>query len=200
MIKHASKFFAAVAALCLTFAGIAQADGHPGDWTLDGASSMVAFGSIKKDKIGEVHSFTGLSGTVSKDGKVTVDIDVATLETNIDIRNERMLRFVLDAAPKATLTATIDMAELNSLKPGDTTDMDVEGKLNVNGADVDVEAEMFVARLTDKKAMVTTNGMIMVPTADLGIDEGVDKLMQLAKLPGITRVTPVTLRLVFMQK
>ncbi|MEM7295608.1 MAG: hypothetical protein AAF330_03130, partial [Pseudomonadota bacterium] len=40
-------------------------------WTLDGAASHLAFGSIKKDFVGDVHSFGGLSGSVSDDGMVT---------------------------------------------------------------------------------------------------------------------------------
>ena len=37
----------------------------------------------------------------------------------------------------------------------------------------------------------------MVSTDELGIDAGIDKLMELAGLPGITRVAPVTIRMVF---
>ena len=193
------KLMSLSAALVMGLSAMAQAGGHGPSWKLDAASSKVAFGSVKKDKVGEVHTFSGLSGGVNDEGKVTVEIDVASVETNIDIRNKRMLKFVLNAAPKAKLTAQLDMAELNALKPGDTTDIDVEGKLSINGAEVEIEATMFVARLGEKKVMVTTDEMLMVSTADLGIDAGIDKLMQLAKLPGITRVTPVTLRFVFTQ-
>lgn len=199
MITRFTKLAALCAGLLMSISVAAHAGGHKADWKLDAASSKVAFGSVKKDKIGEVHTFSGISGGVSHDGDVSVAIDVASLETNIDIRNERMLKFVLNAAPKAMLTAKLDMKELEALKPGDTTDVDVEGKLNINGTDVEIEATMFVARLGEKKVMVTTDEMLMISTADLGINAGVDKLMQLAKLPGITRVTPVTLRLVFTQ-
>jgi hypothetical protein len=39
--------------------------------------------------------------------------------------------------------------------------------------------------------------MLMLSTADLGVDGGIDMLQSLAKLSGITRVTPITLRMVF---
>ena len=45
--------------------------------------------------------------------------------------------------------------------------------------------------------MVSTQNMIMLSTADIGLTAGIDKLMELASLPGITRVSPVTLRLMF---
>jgi len=166
-------------------------------WTLDGASSKVAFGSVKKDTVGEVHHFSSLSGSVDDAGKVSVEIDVASVETWIDIRNERMQKMVLNAASKAMLSAQIDADELNKLAPGDTTLVDVEGTLTINGNDLAIETSLFVARLSDKKMMATTDEMIMLSTKDAGIDEGVTKLMEVAKLPGITRVAPVTLRLVF---
>lgn len=168
------------------------------EWSLAADDSKVAFGSIKKNTIGEVHHFTGLSGSVAADGTVTVEIDVTTVETFIDIRNERFLEHVFAAnAPKAILSAKIDMAALDALKPGETTDTDVEGKLTFNAKDVPLEATMFIARLSADKVMVTTDEMIMVSMEDLGVQAGVDALQKLAKLPGITRVSPVTLRLVF---
>lgn len=86
-----SRYFAAcAAAAAIAFAGVANAQ----TWTLDGAASHLAYGSIKKDKIGEVNSFSGLSGTVDETGKAKVTIDLTTIETSIDIRNERMLEHV----------------------------------------------------------------------------------------------------------
>jgi len=165
-------------------------------WTLSGDESKIAFGSVKKDTVGEVHHFQSISGSV-EGGKVSVEIDVASVETWIDIRNERMQKFVFDAAPKAMLSAEVDADELNGLKAGDTTTVDVEGTLSINGNDLPIETSLFVARLSDKKMMATTDEMIMLSTKDAGIDDGVSKLMEVAKLPGITRISPVTLRLVF---
>jgi len=187
------KSLAAMTGLALAFTAPAFAE----SWTLDGEASKVAFGSIKKDTVGEVHHFKSISGSVDDSGKVSVEIDVASVETWIDIRNERMQKLVLNASPKAMLTAQIDADALNKLKPGDTTTVDVEGTLSLNGNDVEIETALFVARLSDKKMMATTDEMIMLSTKEAGIDDGISALMKVAKLPGITRVSPVTLRLVF---
>jgi len=166
-------------------------------WTLDNDSSRISFGSVKKDVVGESHNFQNLSGSVSDDGKVSVEIDLTSVQTNIDIRNERMLEHVFKGLATATLTAEIDMAEVNGLAAGDSTVTEFEGTLAFLGAEVDVEAEMFVVRISESKVMATTNGMVFLSTEDLGIESGIDKLMELAKLPGITRTAPVTARLVF---
>ena len=184
-------------AATLAFAAPAMADGHAG-WKSVGDQSRVAFGSVKKDVIGEIHHFNAVSGTVNEKGEMKIDIDLSSVETNIDIRNERMQKHVFqEGAATASISGTIDMAELEGLKPGDTTLVDVEAKLSFVGVENDIDAEMMVARLSDNRVLVTTADFIMLTTADLGIDAGINELMKLAKLPGITRVTPVAIRMVF---
>lgn len=173
--------------------GVAEA----GSWALDAEASHVAYGSIKKDTIGEVNSFSGLSGTVTPDGAVSVSIDLSSIETYVDIRNERMIEHVFKGAATATISSEIDMTELEALGVGETTVVDAEAVLSFVGAEVPVEAELLVVRLSETRAMVTTNDMVFVSTEDLGVNAGIDKLMELAKLPGITRTAPVTLRFVF---
>ena len=172
-----------------------------GKWTLSGDESKVAYGSIKKSKIGEVNHFTELKGNVAPDGTVMVSIDLASVETWIDIRNERMVKFVFDDAKvAATLKTKINPEEINKLKPGGTTTVSVKGTLSFKGKDIKIEADMFVAKLTEKKIMVTTDEMIMLSMEDAGIDDSITKLMELAKLPSITRTAPVTLRFVFVKE
>lgn len=166
-------------------------------WTLAPEGSHLAYGTIKKDTVGEVNSFTRLSGHVSADGMAEIQIDLASVETNIDIRNERMIEHVFRKVGTATLTAAFDMDEVSGLAVGQTTVVDAEAALSLAGAEVEFDAEMFVARLSDTTVMVTTNDMVFLGTEDAGLNAGVDKLMELAKLPGITRTVPVTARLIF---
>ena len=171
----------------------ALADG----WTLVPEGSHLAYGTIKKDTVGEVNSFTNLSGHVSPDGKAEIQIDLFSVETNIDIRNERMIEYVFRKAGTAALTATFDMAEVSGLGAGETTTVNAEAVLSLAGTDVAFDAEMFVARLSESSVMVSTNDMVFISAEDAGVNAGVDKLMELASLPGITRTVPVTARLIF---
>ena len=166
-------------------------------WTLDGDASKLAFGSIKFNDLGEVHSFKSIDGTVAEDGSVTLGIDLASVETNIDIRNERMVEHVFKKAPRASISAQIDMAAMEGLAVGESKVMEVEGDLDLLGVEVPLYGDMFVMRLTEDKVMVTTDSMLFLSTADAEIDPGVDKLMELASLPNIVRAVPVTLRLMF---
>lgn len=186
--------FAAMAIALLPTAAFADA------WILSNDESKIAFASIKKDTVGEIHHFTKLSGQVSKEGNVSVDIDLASVETWIDIRNERMIEHIFGDFATAELKANIDMDQVNAMKPGDMTTMDVAGSLTFLGKTLDIEVPLFIARISEDRTVVTTDEMIVVSTSDLNIDGGIDTLATIAKLSGITRVAPVTLRLVFNQK
>ncbi|WP_170384368.1 c-type cytochrome [Ruegeria atlantica] len=166
-------------------------------WTLAPESSHLAYGTIKKDTVGEVNSFTGLSGHVTPDGQVEIQIDLSSVETNIDIRNERMIEHVFRKAGTASLKAKFDMAEVSSLSVGETALVDADAMLSLAGAEVAFDAEMFVARLSDTSVTVSTNDMVFISTEDAAVNTGVDKLMELANLPSITRTVPVTARLIF---
>ncbi|MEM7505878.1 MAG: YceI family protein [Pseudomonadota bacterium] len=178
---------------------LAAGPAFAGGWNLSPDESKITFGSIKKNAVGEAHHFSGLSGTVGEDGAATVDIDVASVETWIDIRNERMLEhvFASENFPKVTIATNIDMAEVSGLAAGETTTMTTTANLSFLGKEVPVEADLFIAVLGKNKVLVTTDEMIMLSTADLGVEPGIDELKKLADLPSISRVSPVSLRLVF---
>jgi len=178
-------------------ASSSMADGHAAAWVLDPALSNVSFGSIKNDYLGESHTFRKTSGSVTKDGDVTVNLGLGSVETNIDIRNERLVEFVFNNAPNATITANIDMAELDALPVGGSTNIETSGTLNLLGIENELDANFFVMRLSETQVLVDSNGMVMLSTEDAEIDGGIDTLQELASLDGITRVSPVSLRLIF---
>lgn len=182
-----------VVAASLGLCGAAQA----ASWTLVGDASHLAYGSIKKDSVGEVNTFETLSGSVTDAGAVSVKIDLTSLETNIDIRNERMLEHVFKGMADATITTQVEMPKLENLAPGETMMVDIEGVLSFLGTDIEIEAEMVAVRISDTRVMISTNDMIFLSMEDAGVNAAIDKLMELASLPGITRTVPVTMRLVF---
>ena len=190
MITHIMKV-AAAAVLALATSASAES------WTLDAGASKLAFGSVKSDTIGESHSFESLIGSVDGNGAVDLEIDLTSVQTNIDIRNERINEHVFKGIATASLTGEIDMSEVKALGVGESTVVDMEGALSFLGASLDVEAEMFVVRISETQVLATSNDMIWISVEDAGISAGVDKLMELASLPGITRAFPVTVRLMF---
>ena len=182
----------AALALCLTAtASFAQ------EWTLNPEDSRLAFGSIKNGYNGEAHTFEGLTGTVSRKGVVAIEIPLNGVSTNIDIRNERLVEHVFNSIPSATLSAKLEMDALTAMRPGDTKTMEMDATLSLLGNDVDVFTEVFVARLSGRSVLVTTNDMLFLDMDELGIDSGIDMLQELASFDSIARATPITIRFVF---
>lgn len=180
------------AGLSLVIATAAQAD----TWVLNGDASHLAFGSIKNDYIAEVHSFGGLSGGAT-DSDVSVTIDLATVQTNIDIRDERMQEHVFSGLVTAELSADMDLTQFDTLAVGETAIAEFDGALSFLGEEVSVYTDVVVIRLGDDSVMVTTNDMVFLATDELGVDSGIDVLQELASLDGIARATPITARFMF---
>ena len=166
-------------------------------WTLNGDMSNIAFGSVKNEYNGEVHHFSTLSCSVDAQGQVVVSVPLASVETMIDIRNERMRELVFKNSPTATVSATVDMVALDKLGVGESMVAETEGTLSLLGQEVALYSDLFVIRVGEDKVMVTTDGMLMLATDELGVDAAIDQLQDIAGLDSITRVSPVTVRLVF---
>lgn len=181
------------AAVALVLAGPVSAQ----SWELDGEASRLAYGSVKSDYIGEVNHFTGLSGTVSEDGSAVVEIDLGTVETNVDIRNERMIEHVFQNTPNATISTDIDMGMVTAMGVGESAVIEADAVLALLGQELSLFTELFVTRISDSRVMVTTNDMLFLGADEAGVDGAVDTLMELAGLDSITRAVPVTLRFVF---
>ncbi|MEM6538259.1 MAG: YceI family protein [Pseudomonadota bacterium] len=170
-------------------------------WGLDPENSRVSFVSIKANEIAETHRFTQLKGSVSPDGKASLSIPLDSVETNVDIRNERMREVFFETAnfPDAKVTTDLDLATFEALAPGERTSTETTLRLDLHGVRADLDAELFVTRLSPTKVSVETAAPVIVEAASFNLLGGVDKLMELAALPAISPLAPVTVSLVFEQ-
>jgi polyisoprenoid-binding protein YceI len=179
----------------------AYADAVQPAWGLVADQSKVSYVSIKKGVVGESNHFTSITGGISEAGEVSISIDLSSVETHIDIRNDRLVEHVFGGkTAKATLTAAIDLKAFDRLVVGEMTTIEVNGGLHFLGKTTDITAQFFIARLNENRVLVVTDEMIIVKTGALGVNKGIDTLMELASLPSIARVVPVSLRMVFDKK
>lgn len=179
------------AMVCLTFSAAAQAD-----WQLDGDASRLNFISTKASHIAETHTFDGLSGTVTDQGQASISIDLSSVNTGIDIRNQRMqnLLFNVVAFPTAEITANIDMQQISV--PSSQA-MPISASLSLAGATTAVSAEVLVSATDNNAVTVTTLAPIVLNAADLELQPGIDALRDIAGLPAISYAVPVTFSLTF---
>ena len=180
-----------ISLLCLSLA--AQAG-----YQLDNTASSLYFVSIKKNTIGEVHSFDSLSGSVDNNGAASVTINLASVKTNIEIRDERMksLLFETAAFPTAEVSTNIEVDAITSLNIGERLVMPAALTLNLHGQSVAVQTQLQVIAVNGGIS-VSTIKPIMLNAMDFGLTEGVKALMEIASLPSIATTVPVSFNLVF---
>lgn len=201
-MNSAHSLALAASVLSLAACAPAQTEAPPvdkGAWALDGDASRLSYVSVKADEIAETNAFKALSGSVSEKGEAVLEIDLATVSTGVDIRDERMREVLFEVAsnPTATVTAALDARSFASLKVGDNTVEVVEGTLSVKGVDIDVEAEVDVTRTGPDRVTVVTTKPVIVSVDALELTGGLAQLQELASLPSITPVVPVTFSLTF---
>lgn len=169
------------------------------EWSLDNTQSHLSFISTKATDIGEVHSFSQLSGAINAAGEVTIQINLTSVETLIPIRNERMLEFLFETNlfPMATLNADIDPASLQNLAAGATTTLDVDATITIKDQSTPIKLKILAARLSDHQLLVTARQPVLITAASVGLSEGVEKLRELAGLPNISQSVPVSFVLNF---
>ncbi|MEJ2328053.1 MAG: YceI family protein [Chromatiaceae bacterium] len=168
-------------------------------WQLQPTDSSLSFVSIKKDSVGEVMHFKKLTGSLDNSGTAVLSVPLASVETGIPVRDERMrdLLFQVAQYPKATFQGTIDMKTAAALKAGDQAHIPVKGQLSLHGKSAEISADTLATKLADGRLSVVTTEPVIVHTGDFGLNDGVKKLMEVAGLPAISRAVPVTFALTF---
>lgn len=170
-----------------------------GAWTLDSKVSAISYVTMKNAETAEANLLTGLTGQVDDSGKAMVEIPLTNVETYVDIRNERMREFVFKVAefPVATLNTQLDMDALADLVPGETAETTFEVMIAANGAETSYEAMAFVTRVGENRVMVASKQPVILYVQDLGYEEGIAKLQELAELDSIQLTVPVSFLLAF---
>jgi hypothetical protein len=162
------------------------------DWQVDNDFSKVSFASVKKQSIGEAHHFKQISGKLTEQGKLSVAIELASVDTMIPIRNERMQKLLFETKffPQADIVASVDPAHFN-LPVGTSKIVKIQADVGLHGVNKLVDVEVMITKVTAKKLLVNSLKPIIIRPVDFGLDKGVMKLQAVAKLPSITQAVPV---------
>jgi hypothetical protein len=192
-IKSSFNLLAAL----LTLLASAQATAQ---WTLSADDSSLSFISVKAEHIAEVHSFARLSGEIDSGGEAVVSIDLTSVQTGIDIRNERMqsMLFNTDMYPRAQVSADVDAAALSSMAVGESAVLEVPLAINLHGEVLTLSAPLRVSHVQGG-LRVDTLAPIIVKADAFALVDGIESLREIAGLPSISRSVPVSFSLLFSQ-
>ena len=170
-----------------------------GTWSVDTDKSSLSYVSIKSGEVAESNSLSGFSGSVSAQGAANIEIDLATVETKVDIRNERMRDVFFQVAdyPTAIVTAQIDPAAFEALGVGQSITQPLEATLNVKGVEAPIGTQVAITRTSENGVLVTSVEPVIVYADALELTEGLAQLQALAGLDSITPAVPVSFSIAF---
>ena len=170
-------------------------------WTVDTERSVVSFVSVKNAAVAEAHTFEEVSGSASDSG-TRLEIDLASVETLIPIRNKRMREFLFEISsfPQAVFETDRGPDVLRELAPGESRRVTIDGTLTLHGKSREVSAELLISRLSLGRATITTTRPILLSADAFGLSDGIEKLREIAGLNSITPMVPVSLTLVFTEQ
>jgi len=168
-------------------------------WHVNPEASYLTIQSVKKNEVLETHRFTNFAGTIQPDGETEIKIDLASIETGVDIRNVRM-RFLLFETykfPLARITTKIPPAEMRRLETTKRLVYPLTFTVEMHGVSKDYSAEAIVSRTYDSAVSVTTTAPIVVAAADFGLDGGIAKLAEAVGKIAITPAAFVNFNILF---
>ena len=188
-----------VVLLCGLLLGCAQESTGP--WQLDNEQSQISFVSTKAVDVAEVHRFTRLSGSVDEAGAAEVAIELASVDTLIPVRDERMreLLFQTQLFPQANLRASLDMAKYQTMQPGSSLIASESVVLDLHGVTAGLSADVLVTKVTAGRFVVASLRPVVVSAAAFNLADGLEELRTIAGLPSIGASVPVSFVLTFVR-
>ena len=189
------KYFVFVALTCFSLFAHSE-------WVVDTKNSHVGFASVKNKTIAENHRLSGLTGSVGSDGEALVRIDLATVETLVPIRNERIREILFDVAnfPSATIQTKLDMDQINSISSGETEGLRIPLSIGLKSIKISKSVMVKVVRSGENIYDVASADPVMIRASDFSLLDGVKTLKEMAGLQSIEPVVPVTFNLRFVGK
>ena len=169
------------------------------DWYLVNEESKLNFISIKASNIAEIHSFKKISGNVKENGEAQLSINLASLETLIPIRNERMgnLLFETKIYPSAVFKLEVDLEKMLLIDNGKSYEVKYRGMLGFKNKQFPLLVKLKVTRLSNQSFSVSSLEPLLLNADRLGLSNGVEALRVVAGLPSISKSVPVTFSLMF---
>ncbi len=167
-------------------------------WKLDKSVSEMSFLTVKKDTVPEIQSFDNIDASING-YRAKLVLDTASINTNIDIRDQRIRDWVLKTGLLPNIVLTMDLPEdlIDSFLPGDTLATSLAAQLQVGGAKQTISVDAHITQTEDNKLIVNSKEPVIIDTNKFALTGGVEQLRTVAGLNVITQRIPVFFSLSF---
>lgn len=173
----------------------------PVAWALDPTVSHLGFVTTKNQNNVESHSFGTLSGSVTEDGVANLTINLDSVETGIDIRNQRLreLLFNTGATPNATVAIELGdhLGQVLGLSAGEVLSLEVPADVQISGVTRELNTSLRVQNLGGQRFLVSSAQPMIITADQFELANGVEALRSIAGLDSISIAVPVDFALFF---
>jgi polyisoprenoid-binding protein YceI len=177
------------------------------NWAIDSSQSTLNFVTTKAGQqgvagISETQVFKRYSGGVDQAGKISLNIDLASVDTGVEIRDERMRTMLwnVKATPQATFTAQLPLDVLTAVGGASSQTIELNGQLQMAGQSKPVVASVRVSKLASNQILVVTRQPILINANDYGLRPGVEALREVMGLNFLAGSAPVSFNLLLNAK
>ncbi|GFO71398.1 hypothetical protein BJAS_P0844 [Bathymodiolus japonicus methanotrophic gill symbiont] len=174
---------------------------HTGQWVLNNKASTLNFITTKNASKTEVQTFTRLKGKIAGT-KVTMTVDLSSVDTGINIRDERLREMFFNIAkfPTATVSLDIKTSDIYPMKPGQIKTLNLKAEINLQGITQTIPVQVQVVELDKNQRLVFSSQPVIVNLKDFNLLKGVNALREIAKLKSINASVPVIFSLLFTKQ
>ena len=168
-------------------------------WTLNQDDSALYYITSKAAAVSELNSFTELSGSINDAGNGTLAISLSSVDTAVDIRNERMRDIVFQVAnyPIASISVQANGAMLAGMSAGETVQATFDAVIELHGIQQNMPVELAVNKQESGGLLVVLAKPLIINAASFGLAESVEQLREIAGLPSINNNVVVDFTLQF---
>lgn len=160
--------------------------------------STITFLSSKINKqlnsITEQSSFTASKSQLDTEGNFIMSIDLSSVKTNIDLRDQRLKDWVFEIGKfaNAEISGKVEMSAINNLKDGDAISLQQPLLINIHGKKINFNADLSIQRNMDNKITVSTRSPVVLDVKQMGMTEGVARMVEVMGLSSIVEQVPIS--------
>lgn len=167
------------------------------DWEMVKKASSVSFGTVKNEIVSELHKFTEFKGIVQNNGAARIEIDLLSVDTGIEIRDQRMRDFLFADSFKAIYSANMEMQRISKIPTGESVELNLDGSLELNGHSREIPLKVRVTNLRSGSFQVEAVAANKIDVSTFGFAEGIEQLRSIAGLNVISPMVTLQFKLEF---
>jgi len=167
------------------------------DWEMVKKASSVSFGTVKNEIVSELHKFTEFKGIVQNNGAARIEIDLLSVDTGIEIRDQRMRDMLFADSFKAIYSANMEMQRITNIPTGDSVELNLDGSLELNGHSREIPLKVRVTNLKSGSFQVEAMAANKIDVSTFGFTKGIEQLRSIAGLNVISPMVTLQFKLEF---